>query len=83
MENARNLVVKDLIEQWLEIQEGEEIIRWGRNGDDNVKVKEAYIIVMGIGENHSLPPWGKIWNASFWPKISTFLWLVATIKTLT
>jgi hypothetical protein len=74
---------KVLIECQLEIREGEDIIRWGRTGDGNFRVKEAYISMVGLGEHQSRPLWGKIWNATLWPKISTFLWLVAIKKILT
>jgi hypothetical protein len=35
----------------------------------------------GVIQNH--PIWGKIWSNSLWPKISTFLWLVANKRILT
>lgn len=77
------MAMKTFLEHQLEEREGEDIIQWGRNGDGIFQVKEAYFSMLDLGENQSRPLWGKIWLASLWPKISTFLWLVANKKILT
>jgi hypothetical protein len=74
---------KVIIECQLEIGEGVDIISWGRTWDGNFRVKEAYIPMVGLGDQHNFPLWGKSWNVTLWPKMLTILWLMAMKKILT
>jgi hypothetical protein len=64
-------------------REGPNILRWGDSTLGNFLVKEAYRI---HNNHHNLEAdniWRKIWSKAFWPKVSTFLWLIIHNRILT
>jgi hypothetical protein len=64
-------------------QQGEDILRWGHSTTRAFNIPEAYYIKAGHKTLPREEVWGKIWDMKTWPKISTFLWLVAHNNILT
>jgi hypothetical protein len=79
-EETKESLSKIIQERQVECREGEDIIRWGFQGNGEFNVKAAYQILQDSGPLPIRPIWRKIWSKSLWPKISTFLWLVANKK---
>jgi hypothetical protein len=46
-------------------------------------MKEAYKIASQHNKTPQAQIWLNIWKQSLWPKVSTFLWLIALNKALT
>jgi hypothetical protein len=67
----------------LPTRKGIDILHWGKKGDKNFSVKDAYRVSMGTLENVKMPVWIKFWDSNQWLKIATFLWLVVNKKELT
>jgi len=72
-----------LQEEQIALKECKDILRWGRKGNGNLKVKQAYKSVAGVDTIARRQIWDRIWNPNLCPKISSFLWLVARKKVLT
>jgi hypothetical protein len=67
----------------IQIIQGEDILRWGHTSRGTFTIQEAYSIKESF---HLIPQeqvWTKIWLTKHWPKINTFLWLVAHKSILT
>jgi ribonuclease HI len=64
-------------------QEGPDILRWGYTPAGIFTIKEACTLYGSPQEPDTEPIWNKIWHPALWPKISTFLWLLAHNRTLT
>jgi hypothetical protein len=82
-EETKDSLSKILQERQVENREGEDIIRWGFQGNGEFNVKTTYQIMQDSGPHPIRTIWSKIWSKSLWPKISTFLWLVANKRILT
>jgi len=41
-------------------KQGEEILRWGKKGDGNFHIKEAYQESMCLGSETKIPVWSKV-----------------------
>jgi ribonuclease HI len=61
----------------IQIFQGDNILRWGHSSRGTFTIKEAYNIKTTSHLLPQEPVWEKIWSIKHWPKISTFLWLVA------
>eukprot|EP00253_Pinus_taeda_P015442 PITA_15442 len=61
---------------------GEDKLRWGYEEKGIFTAKEAYKILLKDRLNKD-KLWEKIWKPPIWPKISTFLWLLAHNRILT
>jgi hypothetical protein len=64
-------------------QPRDDILRWGHSTTGTFNIQEAYHLRAGHKSLLREEIWGKIWEAKSWPKISTFLWLVAHNSILT
>jgi hypothetical protein len=64
-------------------QQGDDILRWGHSTTGTFNIQEAYHLRAGHKSLLREEVWGKIWEAKSWPKINTFLWLVAHNNILT
>jgi hypothetical protein len=64
-------------------QQGKDILRWGHSTTGAFNISEAYYIKAGHKTLPREEVWGKIWDMKTWPKINTFLWLVAHNNILT
>jgi hypothetical protein len=64
-------------------QQGKDILRWGHSTTGAFNIPEAYYIKAGHKTLPREEVWGKIWDMKTWPKINTFLWLVAHNNILT
>jgi hypothetical protein len=62
---------------------GPDILRWGYTTAGTFTIKEAYSLYATHQDARTEHIWTKIWNPALWPKISTFLWLVAHNRALT
>jgi hypothetical protein len=67
----------------IQILQGEDILRWGHSSRGIFNIQEAYAIKADHNHNPHEKVWTKIWSNKHWPKISTFLWLVAHGSILT
>eukprot|EP00253_Pinus_taeda_P035520 PITA_35520 len=61
---------------------GEDKLRWGYEEKGTFTTKEAYRLLLNDRFNKD-KVWEKIWKPPIWPKISTFLWLLAHNRILT
>jgi hypothetical protein len=82
MEDLKLSISRTLQERQIEIQTGEDIIRWGPQGNGEFRAQTTYQLLQDSGRQQNRPIWRKIWSSSLWPKVSTFLWLVAHKKIL-
>lgn len=64
-------------------REGPDILRWGHSTTGNFSVKEAYYLQGNYQNQDRENIWNKVWNPVLWPKVSTFLWLIAHNRVLT
>jgi hypothetical protein len=64
-------------------REGPDILRWGHSITGNFSVKEAYYLQGHYQNQDKENIWNKVWNPVLWPKVSTFLWLIAHNRVLT
>ena len=72
----------ELMKRKIQFSEEKDILRWGYEEKRTYSIREAYNIL--IKEHMVLDSlWRKIWDPSFWPKVSTFLWLLCHNKILT
>jgi hypothetical protein len=55
----------------------------GTHLNDNFTLKEGYALQEGFQSMPKDPIWTAVWKSKFWPKISTFLWLLLQNKILT
>eukprot|EP00253_Pinus_taeda_P025653 PITA_25653 len=73
---------RELQKRQININEGQDQLRWGYEEKGNYSTKEAYnIIIQDKITKEKL--WNQIWNSHLWPKISTFLWLLSHNRILT
>jgi hypothetical protein len=60
-----------------------DILRWGYTPNGNFTLKEGYNLQENFQNIQKEHIWEIIWKSKFWPKISTFLWLLVQNKILT
>eukprot|EP00253_Pinus_taeda_P022878 PITA_22878 len=81
-DNIRNLL-STLNKRKIRTSTERDKVRWGMKGSGNFTLKEAREQLEHY-EYGEVMPWSiKVWDALFWPKIKTFLWLLMQGKTLT
>jgi hypothetical protein len=56
---------------------------WGHSPHGNFTLKEGHALQEGFQFMPKDPIWTVVWKSKFWPKISTFLWLLIQNKILT
>eukprot|EP00253_Pinus_taeda_P003713 PITA_03713 len=69
-------LAKELKKRRILKEAGADKLRWGYEEKGIFTAKEAYKIILKDRLNKD-KAWEKIWNPSIWPKILTFLWLLA------
>jgi hypothetical protein len=65
------------------IREGSNILRWGHSPLGSFSIKEAYNLKAKFHLQPKDNIWKIVWHSHFWPKISTFLWLLVQNHILT
>jgi len=81
-EEARQLE-KELQYRQIKVQNGPDIIWWGKTRDDNFTIQESYKLERGMPPKDKKEICSKIWNPKIWPKNITFLWLLTHRTNLT
>ena len=67
---------QDIQRRMIRTKHGTNIIGWGYGTTGTFMVKEDYSLLTTKQKELPLLNWRKIWNPNFWPKVSTFLWLL-------
>jgi hypothetical protein len=68
-------LLDNLISRKIFIQQGEDILRWGKSTTGTFNLKEAYFLSAGNNSLQKDASWNKIWGENLWPKTNTFLCL--------
>jgi hypothetical protein len=71
-EQLKDLVSKIIQERQVETKDGEDIIRWGRQGDGEFQVKTSYQSMQDSGNTHNRTIWGKFGPTLTGPKSQLF-----------
>ena len=66
-----------LQERCIHIQKGPNKLRWGYLSKGTYNTREDYKITFNQGQIQHMDTWNVIWHFNPWPKIATFIWLVA------
>ena len=73
---------EEMIQHFVKVKKGPEILRWGYTNRGSISIEKAYNIRLGNHEEDD-GIWKKKWTVNLWPKVSLFVWLVFRGRILT